>query len=98
MTRLLRAGELTARELAEAHLDRIERQNHALNAWLSMDRESAITQADAADTRLAAARSDGDAAQAGLHPLLGVPIALKDLISVAGALARMPSTGSDGVT
>jgi aspartyl-tRNA(Asn)/glutamyl-tRNA(Gln) amidotransferase subunit A len=96
MTGLLRAGEVTARELAEAHLDRIERQNHALNAWLSIDRESALAQADAADSRLAAARSDGEAAHAGLHPLLGVPIALKDLISVAGGQCTAGSRILDG--
>ena len=84
MTDLLRTGEVTARELASSHLDLAERQNGALNAWLSIDRESALAQADAADARLAAARSDGDPAVRALHPLLGIPVALKDLISVAG--------------
>ena len=78
----LRTGELTSHALAEAHLDRAESQNRALNAWLTIDRERALAEADAADTRLAAAREDGtlDAE----HPLLGVPVALKDLVSVAG--------------
>jgi aspartyl-tRNA(Asn)/glutamyl-tRNA(Gln) amidotransferase subunit A len=84
MTARLRSGDLSARDLAEAHLDRAERQNRALNAWLTIDRESALAQADAADRRLTAARSEGDGAVRALHPLLGVPIALKDLISVAG--------------
>jgi aspartyl-tRNA(Asn)/glutamyl-tRNA(Gln) amidotransferase subunit A len=82
MTGLLRGGELSARELAEAHLELAQRQNPALNAWLSIDRDSAIAQADAADARIAAARRAGDAGT--LHPLLGIPVALKDLISVAG--------------
>jgi aspartyl-tRNA(Asn)/glutamyl-tRNA(Gln) amidotransferase subunit A len=84
MTELLRSGQVSARELAETHLDVAERQNHALNAWLSIDRELVVAQADAADARLAAAKSEGDGAVGALHPLLGVPVALKDLISVAG--------------
>ncbi len=40
--------------------------------------------ADAADARLAAARAEGPAAVDALHPLLGIPVALKDLISVEG--------------
>ncbi len=78
----LRAGETTARELTEAHLAIAERQNRALNAWLTLDRERALAEADAADARIARARADGtlDAE----HPLLGVPVGLKDLVSVAG--------------
>src|SRR5216117_2634606 len=80
----LRTGELSSRELVEAHLGVAERQNRVLNAWLTIDRERALAEADAADLRLAAARSEGAAAVEALHPLLGVPIALKDLISVEG--------------
>src|SRR3954452_193853 len=77
MARRLHAGDVTARDLAEAHLDAAEAGNHALNAWLTIDRDEALRQADAADARL----RTGDS---GAHPLLGIPIALKDLISVAG--------------
>jgi aspartyl-tRNA(Asn)/glutamyl-tRNA(Gln) amidotransferase subunit A len=77
MAARLRAGEVTARELAMAHLDAAERGNRALNAWLTIDREGALRQADAADERI---RSGDEAA----HPLLGIPVALKDLISVEG--------------
>jgi aspartyl-tRNA(Asn)/glutamyl-tRNA(Gln) amidotransferase subunit A len=84
MAARLRSGETTARELAEAHLAAAERDNHGLNAWLSIDRERATHDADAADARLEAARSEGTTAVARLHPLLGIPIALKDLISVEG--------------
>jgi aspartyl-tRNA(Asn)/glutamyl-tRNA(Gln) amidotransferase subunit A len=80
----LRAREVSSRELTLAHLENAERQNHALNAWLTIDRESALAQADAADARLAAARGEGEAAVAALHPLLGLPVALKDLVSVKG--------------
>ena len=80
----LRAGELSSREITLAHLDVAERQNHALNAWLVIEREKALAEADAADARFAAARADGPAAVAALHPLLGLPVAVKDLVSVAG--------------
>jgi aspartyl-tRNA(Asn)/glutamyl-tRNA(Gln) amidotransferase subunit A len=80
----LRAGDLSSREVTLAHLEVAERQNHALNAWLVIEREQALAEADAADARLAAARTEGPAALEALHPLLGLPIALKDLVSVAG--------------
>jgi len=77
MSDRLRSGEVSSRALAEAHLDAAEAGNHALNAWLSIDRESALAQADAADARLTGR-------EPGAHPLLGVPVALKDLVSVKG--------------
>jgi aspartyl-tRNA(Asn)/glutamyl-tRNA(Gln) amidotransferase subunit A len=80
----LRAGELTAREITLAHLEVAERQNRALNAWLTIDRPGALAGADAADERLAAVRTEGGETLDRLHPLLGLPIALKDLVSVAG--------------
>jgi aspartyl-tRNA(Asn)/glutamyl-tRNA(Gln) amidotransferase subunit A len=80
----LRAGEVTAREIAEAHLARAHRTDAGLHAWLTLDDERALAEADAADARLAAARAEGPAALDALHPLLGVPIALKDLVSVRG--------------
>jgi aspartyl-tRNA(Asn)/glutamyl-tRNA(Gln) amidotransferase subunit A len=81
---LLRAGDVTSREVTLASLDAAERQNRALNAWLTIDRERALAEADAADARLAAARRDGPAGLQALHPLHGVPVALKDLVSVKG--------------
>ena len=84
MAQQLRAGSVSSRELTLVHLDAAERQNHALNAWLVIERARALAEADAADARFAAARAEGSAAVAALHPLLGLPIALKDLVSVAG--------------
>src|SRR5215210_4339523 len=84
MTARLRAGDVSARALAEAHLERIHAENRGLNAWLSIDDDRALEEADAADARLAAARGEGAAAVEAQHPLLGVPVALKDLISVRG--------------
>jgi len=79
---LLRAGEVSSRELTGAHLDAAERDNRGLNAWLTIDRDRALEEADAADARIAAARGDGTLAET--HPLLGVAVGLKDLVSVAG--------------
>jgi aspartyl-tRNA(Asn)/glutamyl-tRNA(Gln) amidotransferase subunit A len=84
MAARLRAGDVSSRELTEAHLAEAERGNAALNAWLSIDRAEALADADAADARLAAARAEGTDAVERLHPLLGIPVALKDLISVRG--------------
>src|SRR4249919_1355452 len=84
MAALLRTGEVSSHELTEAHLAAAERDNRALHAWLTIDRDRALGEADAADVRLAAARSDGAAALDLLRPLLGIPVALKDLVSLAG--------------
>ena len=80
----LRSGLLSVRELTVAHLDAAERQNHALNAWLTIDRERALGEADAADVRLVAARRAGPSELEALPPLFGLPLALKDLVSLAG--------------
>jgi aspartyl-tRNA(Asn)/glutamyl-tRNA(Gln) amidotransferase subunit A len=84
MAAALRAGETTSRELTQAHLDRAHRTDHGLHAWLALEDEAALAAADAADARLATARAEGPAAVDALHPLLGVPVALKDLVSVRG--------------
>src|SRR5690242_1787782 len=84
MAALLRSGEASSRDLTEAHLAAAERDNRGLNAWLSLDDERALGEAAAADARLAAARGEGQAAVDALHPLLGIPVALKDLVSLEG--------------
>ncbi len=99
MSRALRAGELSARELAEAHLDLINRQDGPMHAWLSTDREGALASADAADARLAVSRREGSSepdAPAALPSLLGVPVALKDLVLQRGRPATAGSRILDG--
>jgi aspartyl-tRNA(Asn)/glutamyl-tRNA(Gln) amidotransferase subunit A len=92
----LRSGEISSRELTEAHLARATRQNRALNAWLTIDSERAVDEAAAADARLAAARAEGGAALEALHPLAGVPVALKDLVSIRGGQATAGSRILEG--
>jgi aspartyl-tRNA(Asn)/glutamyl-tRNA(Gln) amidotransferase subunit A len=91
MAMLLRSGEVSSRQLTEAHLVVAEKQNRALNAWLAIDREAALAQADAADGRIAEARRSGAGALSRLHPLCGVPVGLKDLVSVKGGQATAGS-------
>ena len=74
--KLLDAGELSAKELAEEHLERISEHNVALNAYLSVDRDGAIAAAEASDARRAEGKS--------LGPLDGIPISIKDVIVTKG--------------
>ncbi|MBL8092881.1 MAG: Asp-tRNA(Asn)/Glu-tRNA(Gln) amidotransferase subunit GatA [Anaerolineales bacterium] len=71
----LASGAVSSRELTEACLARIEAVDPQLNAFLSVTAERALTQADAADAR----RASGDGA-----PLLGVPLAIKDVLCLTG--------------
>jgi len=75
--------EVSARQAMQACLDQIQRLDGRLHAFLSCDASDALAQADAADRALAAGRS-------GLS-LLGVPIALKDVIAVRGQPLRCGS-------
>ena len=96
MAGLLRDRQISSRELTEAHLAAAERDNHGLNAWLSIDRERALAEADDADMRLETATDDPAHALDRLQPLLGIPVALKDLVSVAGGQCTAGSRILDG--
>ncbi|WP_116451996.1 amidase [Blastococcus litoris] len=73
---LLRDREISARELLDAHLDRIERLNPSVNAVVTLDAEGARAAADAADAALAAGDPVG--------PLHGLPVAHKDTHATGG--------------
>jgi aspartyl-tRNA(Asn)/glutamyl-tRNA(Gln) amidotransferase subunit A len=81
---LLRSGERTSSEITAAHLGRARVTDRGLHAWLTIDDDRAMAEAAVADARLAAARTAGPEAVAALHPLLGIPVALKDLVSLEG--------------
>lgn len=89
--RLLRRRELRSRELVELYLERIAAFNPRLAAFVTVFEASARRAARAADEALdrAARRSEADA----LPPLMGMPIAVKDLNFVRGARTRMGSRG-----
>jgi len=78
-----RSGEVTSLATTTALLDAIEHEEAHLSAWLHLRRDAALGEASAADARFTAARGNA-AALAALAPLLGVPIALKDLVNLEG--------------
>ncbi len=80
---LIATGELSARDLLEVYLDRIDRLDPQLNAFRVVFRERARLEATQADARREAGTP---AAQ---RPLLGVPIAVKDDIDVAGEVTAL---------
>ena len=84
MLAALRARRVSAVELLDLHVGRIERLNPALNAIVERDFEGARRDAEAADAR----RGRGDDA-----PLLGLPMTLKESINVRGlrTTVGMPS-------
>jgi aspartyl-tRNA(Asn)/glutamyl-tRNA(Gln) amidotransferase subunit A len=72
----LRRKEVSPVELTRACLDRIEKLNPALNAFITVTAESALAEARAAETEIFRGEWRG--------PLHGIPVALKDLIDTAG--------------
>jgi len=80
MSAALRAGEISSRELTLACLEQIERLEPLLHAFLTLNPEKALARADAADGSLNAWRKEPDRP---LQALLGIPIAVKDVLCVA---------------
>jgi len=72
----LDAGEVSARELLDAHLDRIERLDGPINSVITLEPDRARAQAAAIDD----SRTNGH----DVGPLAGVPITIKDAIATAG--------------
>ncbi len=79
----LRRGDFSSRELTQAYLARIERLEPKVRAFLTLTPEMALRQAEAADDRLRAGEDEA--------PLLGVPLAVKDVLAVAGVRATAGS-------
>ena len=78
----LASGEFSSVELTQAYLDHIERHNATLNAYITVCAESALAQARAADAARAAGAN---------NPLLGIPIAHKDIFCTEGVLTTCGS-------
>jgi len=72
----VKAREVTALEVAEAHIERTLRWNDAIGAFLHFEPEDVRRQARAVDRRIEAGHEPG--------ALAGVPVALKDNLSTAG--------------
>ena len=84
----LRAREVTAEQVTESCLRRIDADNASLNAFILVMADEARQQAREADRELAAGRDRG--------PLHGVPISLKDLFDVRGTATTAASRVREG--
>jgi aspartyl-tRNA(Asn)/glutamyl-tRNA(Gln) amidotransferase subunit A len=78
LTARLAQREVSSREVTRACLDQIARLEGQLHAFISHDPQDALAQADAADQAIANGAAHAE------RPLLGVPIAVKDVIAVKG--------------
>jgi aspartyl-tRNA(Asn)/glutamyl-tRNA(Gln) amidotransferase subunit A len=78
LTARLAQRETSARAIVQACLDRIQRVDGHIHAFLSYDIADALAQADAADKALTGGITHGQ------KPLLGMPIAVKNVIAVKG--------------
>ena len=74
-SRALADGEISSVELTQCYLDRVKAQNRQYNAYITVTEELALGQAQAADQKRAAGESS---------PLLGIPLAHKDLFCTDG--------------
>jgi aspartyl-tRNA(Asn)/glutamyl-tRNA(Gln) amidotransferase subunit A len=75
LSQALAAKQVSSVELTRLFLDRIERLNPALNAFVTVDAEKSLNSARAADARLAGGTGG---------PLTGIPIAQKDIFCAKG--------------
>jgi len=81
LARLRGEGKVTAREVVQSCLDRIDLLNGRSKAFISLDREGALAQAKACDQS-----SSGETS-----PLRGLPYGVKDLFDVAGQVTTAGS-------
>lgn len=85
LAQAIRREEITSKEVVEAHLQRIEAVNPALNAVVQLTADSARAQARQADVDIAKGVVKG--------PLHGVPFTVKDNIEVAGVICTAGTMG-----
>ena len=76
MSEALVKGEVTSTQLTQAHLDRINEVDTSVKAFLHVDVEGAMAQAARVDSDRSAGKK--------VHPLAGVPLALKDVLTQEG--------------
>lgn len=88
--RLIQEREITPFELTQAIIERIDRMNPMLNCYLSVFREEALRSAERLSKALTTRRS--------LNPLYGIPIGIKDIITVRNQPLRAGSKIWEGYT
>jgi len=76
LSRLLRKKEISAREITESVLSRIEEKEPLIHAYITVTGDLALEQADRADQLIAQGGN--------IPPLTGIPIAIKDLLCTRG--------------
>ena len=76
LTHSVRTKEISARELTQAALDRMQRLDPTFNAFVAVDGERALAEADGIDAKIAAGADPG--------PLAGIPLGVKDLQNAIG--------------
>jgi aspartyl-tRNA(Asn)/glutamyl-tRNA(Gln) amidotransferase subunit A len=82
LAQALSGKQISSLELTQLFLERAQRLNPGLNAFVTLDPEASLAQARAADERI----SEGQ-----LQPLTGIPIALKDIFCTKGWLTTCGS-------
>ncbi len=85
---LIRARQLSSRDVVQAHLDRIDAVNPKINGIVTLMADGALKGADAADKAVASG--------ADLGPLHGVPFTIKDSFDTAGVLTQRGSKLFEG--
>ncbi len=71
----LKNGEITSRQLTESVIERIQNVEDKIDAFITIDKDAALEQADIADNAIANGQSG---------PLTGIPLSIKDLICTEG--------------
>ena len=85
LSRGVKDGAWTAREVVVGHLDRIQKWDPQINSFLHLDEEGALSQAEKIDKDKASGRA--------LGALAGVPVGIKDSLVVKG----LPSTAGSKI-
>ncbi len=88
LARTIRCGEISAVDVVQCHLDRIDAVNPAINAVVTLARDPALERAQRCDDALSRGEVFG--------PLHGVPMTIKDAFETAGVVTSAGTKGLAG--